>query len=69
MWRNLASAAESGWDFSSRWFEDLQNLSTIDTTNVVPVDLNAFMCGNLNALSFLFEKAGKKPASLIFTKK
>ena len=59
IWRNLASAAESGWDFSSRWFENLQNLTKIDTVNVVPVDLNAYMCGNLNLLSFLFEKAGK----------
>ena len=68
-WSNLASAAESGWDFSSRWFEDLHNLSTIDTANIVPVDLNAFMCGNLNTLSFLFQKAGKRSfLSEIFTK-
>lgn len=59
IWSNLASAAESGWDFSSRWFKDLHNLSSIDTSNVIPVDLNAFMCGNLNILSFLFEKSGK----------
>jgi alpha,alpha-trehalase len=58
IWSNLASAAESGWDFSSRWFKDLHNLSSIDTSNVIPVDLNAFMCGNLNILSFLFEKSG-----------
>jgi alpha,alpha-trehalase len=69
MWSNLASAAESGWDFSSRWFEDLHNLSTIDTRNVVPVDLNAFMCGNLNTLSFLFEKAGSTSKAEIYQQK
>jgi len=58
IYRNLGSAAESGWDFSSRWFEDGKSLSTIDTVNVIPVDLNAFICGNLNKLSFLYEKVG-----------
>ena len=41
--RNLRSAAESGWDFSSRWFADGQNITTIDTTDLVPVDLNCLM--------------------------
>jgi alpha,alpha-trehalase len=41
--RNLRSAAESGWDFSSRWFADGQNITTIDTTEVVPVDLNCLL--------------------------
>ncbi|KAE9553557.1 hypothetical protein FO519_003250 [Halicephalobus sp. NKZ332] len=58
IYRNLASAAESGWDFSSRWFQDGRSLSSIDTVNVIPVDLNAFICGNLKKLGFLFEKAG-----------
>ena len=43
MFRNLRSAAESGWDFSSRWFADGRNISTIKTTDVVPVDLNCLM--------------------------
>ncbi|GJD07997.1 Probable trehalase [Galdieria sulphuraria] len=32
----LASAAESGWDFSSRWFEDGCHLHTICTQNIIP---------------------------------
>mmetsp|Transcript_131 Transcript_131/g.260 ORF Transcript_131/g.260 Transcript_131/m.260 type:complete len:543 (+) Transcript_131:1-1629(+) len=40
---DIASAAESGWDFSSRWFEDGENLHSIRTTRVAPADLNAFL--------------------------
>ena len=43
LFRNLRSAAESGWDFSSRWFADGQNITTINTTDLVPVDLNCLM--------------------------
>jgi alpha,alpha-trehalase len=43
IFRNLRSAAESGWDFSSRWFADGENIATIETTNVVPVDLNCLL--------------------------
>ena len=32
VYKDLRSACESGWDFSSRWFKDVQNLSTIHTT-------------------------------------
>lgn len=41
--RNLRSGAESGWDFSSRWFRDEKNISTIQTTNIIPVDLNCLL--------------------------
>jgi alpha,alpha-trehalase len=40
---DIASAAESGWDFSSRWFADGESLSTIRTTKIVPADLNAWL--------------------------
>ncbi len=43
VWRNLRSAAESGWDFSSRWFADGQTLATIRTTSLLPVDLNSLL--------------------------
>uniref|UniRef100_A0A915CMD4 Trehalase n=1 Tax=Ditylenchus dipsaci TaxID=166011 RepID=A0A915CMD4_9BILA len=54
VWQNLASAAESGWDFSSRWMNDSTKLSSIQTTAIVPVDLNSYMCWNFNILSYLF---------------
>ena len=47
VFRNLRAAAESGWDFSSRWLsKDIKGnyqLYTIHTTNIVPVDLNALL--------------------------
>ena len=42
-YRDLRAAAESGWDFSSRWLADPQSLATIHTIDIVPVDLNALL--------------------------
>lgn len=44
VYRDLRAGAESGWDFSSRWL-DGPSLSSIRTTRIVPVDLNAFLYG------------------------
>jgi alpha,alpha-trehalase len=43
LYRNLRSCAESGWDFSSRWFKDSRSLASIQVTNLVPVDLNCLL--------------------------
>ncbi|KAL7100380.1 hypothetical protein ACP275_09G142400 [Erythranthe tilingii] len=43
LYRELASAAESGWDFSTRWMRNESDLTTLATTSVIPVDLNAFI--------------------------
>lgn len=40
---DLRAGAESGWDFSSRWFDDPDEISTIRTTDIVPVDLNCLL--------------------------
>lgn len=40
---NIRAAAESGWDFSSRWMRDTTDLRTLETTDLVPVDLNSLM--------------------------
>lgn len=40
---DLRAAAESGWDFSSRWFTDPGKIETIHTTDIVPVDLNCLL--------------------------
>lgn len=53
MYANLKSGAESGWDFSSRWFvmENNQsliegNLTNTKTRDIIPVDLNSFLYWN-----------------------
>ena len=45
LYRDIRAAAESGWDFSSRWLADPRSLATIDTTEIVPVDLNSLLFG------------------------
>jgi alpha,alpha-trehalase len=45
LWRNLRAGAETGWDYSSRWFADNKTLATINVTSLVPVDLNCLMVG------------------------
>jgi len=43
VYRDLRAGAASGWDFSSRWFNDPYNLASIRTTQLVPVDLNSLL--------------------------
>jgi len=43
VYRDLRAAAESGWDFSSRWFSDGKTLGSIRTTDIAPVDLNSLL--------------------------
>ncbi len=43
LYKNLRSGAESGTDFSSRWFADGKHISTIDVTDFVAVDLNGLL--------------------------
>jgi alpha,alpha-trehalase len=45
LFRDIRAGAESGWDFSSRWFADGHSIATIDTTEIVPVDLNSLLFG------------------------
>ena len=42
-YRNVRAAAESGWDFSSRWMRDPRDLRTLETTDLAPVDLNTLL--------------------------
>jgi alpha,alpha-trehalase len=43
VYRNLRAAAESGWDFGSRWLADGKTLETIHTTDLLPPDLNSLL--------------------------
>ncbi len=42
-YRHIRSAAESGWNFSSRWFEDGKTANTINTSHIIPIDLNSLL--------------------------
>lgn len=58
----MKSGAESGWDYSSRWFVTNQERSSEDelldvqTGNILPVDLNSFLCRNAEIMQQLFIK-------------
>src|SRR5882757_8551317 len=50
VYRDLRASAESGWDFSSRWFADAHTLASIVTTEIAPIDLNSLLFGLENAI-------------------
>ncbi|XP_058145162.1 trehalase [Dasypus novemcinctus] len=61
LWAELKAGAESGWDFSSRWFVGGANpdsLSSIRTSKLVPVDLNAFLCQAEELMSNFYSRLG-----------
>jgi alpha,alpha-trehalase len=43
LYLHLRAGAESGWDFSSRWFADPDDIRTIHTADIIPVDLNCLL--------------------------
>lgn len=58
VYRDLRAAAASGWDFSSRWQAQADRLSSIRTTAILPVDLNAFLYQLERTIARLCEAAG-----------
>ena len=69
IYREIRAAAESGWDFSSRWFADARTMASIDTTEITPVDLNAVMFGLENAIRAGCERAGDHDCAEDFAKR
>ncbi|HRJ06207.1 MAG TPA: alpha,alpha-trehalase TreF [Candidatus Saccharibacteria bacterium] len=43
LYLHLRAGAESGWDFSSRWFLDPHDIGTIHAADIIPVDLNCLL--------------------------
>jgi alpha,alpha-trehalase len=60
VFRDIRAAAESGWDFSSRWFADARTKATIDTTDIIPVDLNSLLYGLEQAIASGCEHGGDR---------
>lgn len=60
----MKAGAESGWDFSTRWFISEVNgsnedeLKHIKASQIVPVDLNAFICMDARLLSDMYGIVG-----------
>lgn len=58
VFRDIRAGAESGWDYSSRWFADGMTMASIATTSIIPADLNAFLYGLERAILQGCERAG-----------
>ena len=69
VFRDIRAAAESGWDFGSRWFEDPTNPTSIDTTDIVPADLNSLMFGLENAIRSGCERESDAKCAREFSKR
>jgi alpha,alpha-trehalase len=50
-YKDIRAAAASGWDFSSRWFADSMSMEEINTTDIVPIDLNCLILDSEETLA------------------
>lgn len=60
-YRDIRAAAESGWDFSSRWFKDQASMTSIHTTEIIPIDLNALLYHHELTLAAAYQQEGNVP--------
>lgn len=63
LFRHLRAGAESGWDFSSRWFKDEKSFSSIQTTEIIPVDLNCLLLHHEQTITEAYQLAGNNEAA------
>lgn len=66
LYQALRSAAESGWDFSSRWMADDRNLNTLQTQYFLPIDLNALLYLLEEKLSHYFSELNDTKRAIYF---
>ncbi|MFT3682813.1 MAG: alpha,alpha-trehalase TreF [Ferruginibacter sp.] len=58
LYKHLRAGAESGWDYSSRWFKDGKSFATIHTADIIPVDLNCLLYYLEHTIAEAAETAG-----------
>ncbi|KFA47691.1 hypothetical protein S40293_08720 [Stachybotrys chartarum IBT 40293] len=71
LYADLATGAESGWDYTSRWNARPQDgardvyfpLRYLNTMNIVPVDLNSILYANEMAISSFYNQTGNETAA------
>jgi alpha,alpha-trehalase len=59
LFRHLRAGAESGWDYSSRWFKEKDSFVSIHTTEIVPVDLNCLVLHLEQTLAEVYQLKGE----------
>jgi alpha,alpha-trehalase len=74
-YREIRAAAESGWDFSSRWMSEAPHgpartqLAALCTTDILPVDLNGLMHELERTISHIAEAKGDTDLAAQFAKR
>jgi alpha,alpha-trehalase len=69
VFRDIRAAAESGWDFGSRWFADGHSRASIDTTEIVPIDLNSLLFGLENAIASGCQRRAERACAQEFVRR
>ncbi len=69
IYADLRAACESGWDFSSRWFSDGETLMTVQTTSIIPVDLNALLYQLESTIARAHRETGSPEAAATYEEK
>lgn len=69
LYRHIRAAAESGWDFSCRWFKDVHDFATIHTTDIIPVDLNCLMLHLEETMALAYKLSGDDEKKIVFDSK
>ena len=67
IYRHLRAGAESGWDYSSRWFSDKNSFASIHTTDIVPVDLNCLLVHLEETIAAVYLEAKNETEALRFS--
>lgn len=69
LYGDIAAAAESGRDFSIRWFGNegpaANKMGSMRTSAIVPVELNSIICGNLRIFSQFYTVLGQPEKAAI----
>ncbi|KAK7883019.1 hypothetical protein WMY93_029193 [Mugilogobius chulae] len=67
LWMDLTAGAESGWDFSSRWYVNTSGtLRDIRTSQIVPSDLNALLCRTEKTLASFHRTLGSNETAEMY---
>jgi alpha,alpha-trehalase len=69
LYRHLRAGAESGWDYSCRWFKSVENFETIHTTEIIPVDLNCLLYNLEHTIATAHQLNGNSSAAVNFIKR
>lgn len=77
LYANLATGAESGWDYTSRWIANPRDavddvyfpLRSLNTANIVGVDLNSIMYANEKTIADYLGAAGNHTGAAYYAKK